>query len=83
VAGRPERTHDELAADGEVDETVTAQVTESALDPMAEDRGADGSTDHEPHPSGRLLPGTGGVSGEQVDHEGVAPAAAPTAGDAA
>ena len=71
--GRRECADDHLGACRQERETLAAQVTESALDTMAEDGVPDGTADHEPDAwDTRVLD-------QEMDDEGVAPAAPPGA----
>ena len=69
--GRRECADDHLAAGGQGGETLTAQVTELALDTMADDGVADDPTHDEPDPCG-----VGPVVTHDVDDQEVATAAA-------
>ena len=71
---RRECAHDDLAADREVGEAITAQVAELALDTMTDDGIADDATHDESDPSG-VRP----VVTYDVDDQEVASAAAAAA----
>jgi hypothetical protein len=76
-----ESTHDQGAPGGEVHESRTAQVTETALDTVADDGVPDGTADDEAH--AREPVGLTARLDEQVDHERAAPAPTPCARDQA